>query len=85
MRSGRARLLNWRRLILGAGQMSAEQQLRQEIAVLKHELRRVSDALERGPSHALQQRAQQLRDNIALCERELKQHSASAGARASDE
>lgn len=64
---------------------SAERQLRQEIAALKHELRRVSDALERGPTHVLEQRARQLRDNIALCERDLKQLPASAGARASDE
>ncbi|MCP4387357.1 MAG: hypothetical protein GY802_03615 [Gammaproteobacteria bacterium] len=65
--------------------MNAQQQLRQEIAALQHELRRVSDALERSPSHALEQRARQLQDNIALCERDLKQLSSRAGAQASDE
>ncbi len=64
---------------------SAERQLRQELEALKHELRRVSDALERGPSREFEQRAQQLRDNIACCERDLKQQSVNAGARASDE
>jgi lipid II:glycine glycyltransferase (peptidoglycan interpeptide bridge formation enzyme) len=65
--------------------MSAEQQLRQEIAALQHELRRVNDALERSPSHSLEQRAKQLGDSIELCQRELKQLTASAAARASDE
>jgi len=51
--------------------MSAEKQLRQEIAALQHELRRVGDGLERGSSHELEQRVRQLRKNIALCEREL--------------
>ena len=51
--------------------MSAEKQLRQEIAALKHELRRVSDGLERSPTRQLEQRARQLRDSITLCEREL--------------
>ncbi|MDH3220540.1 MAG: hypothetical protein OEO19_13485 [Gammaproteobacteria bacterium] len=51
--------------------MSAQQQLRQELAALRHELRRVSDGLERNPTHALELRARQLRDNIALCERDL--------------
>lgn len=64
--------------------MSAPQQLRQEIAALKHELRRVSDALERAPSHDLERRARQLRDNIALCERDLEQRLNRA-ARAFDE
>ena len=53
--------------------MSTEKQLRQEIAALEHELRRVRDALERSPSHPLEQRARQLGDNIALCRRELEQ------------
>ena len=52
--------------------MSAETQLRQEIAALQHELRRVRDALERGPSHELERRARQLRTNIELCERDLE-------------
>ena len=54
--------------------MSTEKQLRQEMAALEHELRRVRDALERSPSHQLEQRARQLGDNIALCRRELEQH-----------
>lgn len=65
--------------------MSVQRQLRQEIAALRHELRRLSDALERSPTHALEQRARQLQDNIALCERDLKQLTASVGAQASDE
>ena len=55
--------------------MSIEQQLRQELAALHHELRRVNDSLERNPSHRLEQRAHQLKENIALCERELKKVS----------
>ena len=51
--------------------MSKQQQLRQEIAALEHELRRVRDGLERNPSHALEQRAARLRDSIAACERDL--------------
>jgi hypothetical protein len=53
--------------------MLAEQQLEQEIAALQHELRRVRDALERNPTHDLERREQQLAQNIALCERQLKQ------------
>lgn len=45
--------------------------LEREIGHLQHELRRVQDGLERNPSRDLQARARQLRDNIALCEREL--------------
>jgi hypothetical protein len=55
--------------------MSAEQQLKQELAALRHELRHVGDGLERGRSHDLEQRARQLSDNIAICERELKQNN----------
>jgi hypothetical protein len=51
--------------------VNTEQELRQELAALQHELRRVRDGLERSRSHDLEQRARQLRDNIALCEREL--------------
>ena len=45
--------------------------LKREIGHLQHELRRVQDGLERNPTRDLQARARQLRDNIALCEREL--------------
>lgn len=48
-----------------------EQALRQELAALQHELRRVRDGLERNRTHELEQRARQLRENITLCEREL--------------
>jgi len=54
--------------------MSAEQQLKQELAALEHELRRVRDGLERNHSRDLELRARQLTDNIALCERDLKQY-----------
>jgi len=56
--------------------MSAQRQLRQELAALQHELRRVRDGLERNPTRSLEQRARQLRDNIALCERDLAQELA---------
>ena len=49
-----------------------EQALRQELAALQHELRRVCDGLERNRTHDLEQRARQLLENIALCERELE-------------
>jgi hypothetical protein len=55
--------------------MSVEQQLKQELAALRHELRRVHDGLERNRSHDLELRARQLSDNIAICERELKQNN----------
>jgi hypothetical protein len=58
--------------------MSVEQQLKQELAALRHELRRVRDGLERSRSHDLEQRAGQLSDNIAICERELKQSNIDA-------
>ncbi|MDH3633902.1 MAG: hypothetical protein OES20_04275 [Gammaproteobacteria bacterium] len=51
--------------------MSAEQQLKQELAALRHELRRITDSLERNRTRELEQRAQQLRASIALCERDL--------------
>ena len=54
--------------------MSAEQQLKQELAALEHELRRVRDGLERNRSQDLELRARQLTDNIALCERDLRQY-----------
>ena len=52
--------------------MSAKKQLQQELAALQHELRRVSDGLERNQTHALQRRARQLRESIALCQRDLE-------------
>jgi len=54
--------------------MSVEQQLKQELAALEHELRRVRDGLERNRSQDLELRAMQLSDNIALCERDLRQY-----------
>ncbi len=53
--------------------MSVEQQLRQELAALRHELRRVNDSFERSRSNEFEQQARRLRDNIALCQLELKQ------------
>ena len=53
--------------------MSHEQSLRQELAALQHELRRVNDGLERARAHELEARARQLHENIRLCERELEQ------------
>ena len=55
--------------------MDNEQSLRQELAALQHELRRVTDAIERNRTRALEQHARLLRDNIALCETDLQQHS----------
>jgi len=55
--------------------MSVEQQLKQELAALRHELRRVHDGLERNRSHDLELRARQLSDNIAICEGALKQNN----------
>jgi hypothetical protein len=52
--------------------LSVEQQLKQELAALRHELRRVNDCLERNRSHEIERRARQLCDNIALCEEQLK-------------
>jgi chromosome segregation ATPase len=54
--------------------MSVEQQLKQELAALEHELRRVRDSLERNRSRDLELRARQLTDNIATCERDLRQY-----------
>lgn len=54
--------------------MSVEQQLKQELAALEHELRRVRDGLERNRSPDLELRARQLTDNIAICERDLRQY-----------
>ena len=55
--------------------MDNEQSLRQELAALQHELRRVTDAIERNRTRDLEQHARLLRDNIALCEQDLKQMS----------
>jgi hypothetical protein len=52
-----------------------QQAIKQELGALQHELRRVSDALERNRTRDLELQARRLRDNIALCERELKQLS----------
>ena len=52
--------------------MNVEQQLKQEIAALEHELRRVRDSLERNPDHANEARANQLIENIDLCRQQLK-------------
>ena len=52
-----------------------EKALRQELAALQHELRRVSDGIERNRTRELELRAARLRDSIALCERELRQLS----------
>ena len=52
-----------------------EQALRQEIGALQHELRRVTDGLERNRTRELEQQAKRLRDNIALCERQLRKLS----------
>lgn len=60
--------------------LSDETELQREIAALEHELRRVRDGLERNPSHALEQRARQLRDNIEVCKRELRALKARSGA-----
>ncbi len=65
--------------------MSAEQQLKQELAALRHELRRVSDSLERNRTHELEQRDQQLRANIELCEHDLNLILAPIEGRSSDE
>ncbi|MDJ0777811.1 MAG: hypothetical protein QNJ85_08110 [Gammaproteobacteria bacterium] len=53
-------------------QKSPQTALRQEIAALEHELRRVRDGLERNRTPELERRARQLRDNIELCRRELE-------------
>jgi len=60
---------------------AAIRSLRQEIAQLEHELRRVQDGIERNPTHALERRARRLRDNIALCERELAREQARTRSR----
>lgn len=65
--------------------MDKQQSLKQELGALQHELRRVSDALERNRTRDLELHARRLRDNIALCEKELKQLSSplqSAGNKA---
>jgi len=66
------RSMNHRKPEPASGESAAIRPLRQEIAQLEHELRRVQDGLERGRSPELERRARQLRDNIALCKRELE-------------
>ena len=53
--------------------MDNKQILTQEMAALQHELRRVNDAIERNRTRDMEKRACLLRDNIALCEAQLKQ------------
>ena len=53
--------------------MDNKQLLTQELAALQHELRRVNDAIERNRTRDMEKRARLLRDNIALCEAQLKQ------------
>ena len=65
--------------------MSAEQQLKQELAALRHELRRACDSLERNRTRDMEQRARQLRANIELCERDLNQLLNLAEDQSSDE
>ena len=50
--------------------------LEQEMYNLNHELRRVGDGIERegGVRHELEQQASRLKDNIILCEDDLKQN-----------
>jgi len=52
--------------------VTPQQSLKREIAALQHELRRVNDAIERNRTPDMERRARLLRDNIALCERDLK-------------
>ncbi|MCG6889683.1 MAG: hypothetical protein LJE92_08855 [Gammaproteobacteria bacterium] len=52
--------------------MTPQQSLKREIAALQHELRRVNDAIERNRTPDVEHRARLLRDNIVLCERDLK-------------
>ncbi len=61
--------------------MDIERALRQELAALEHELRRVRDALERNRTHELEQRARQLGENISLCKSELASALQSSGDR----
>ena len=51
--------------------MEIEKSLKQELAALQHELRRVRDALERNRTRDLESRERQLCENIRLCEHEL--------------
>jgi hypothetical protein len=52
-----------------------QQAIKQELGALQHELRRANDALERNRTRDLELHARRLRDNIALCEQDLKQLS----------
>ena len=65
-------LLESARMTTGSSPDSRQTALRQEIAALEHELRRVNDGLERNRTRELEARAGQLRDNIELCRRELE-------------
>ena len=78
-------LLHWHLRNTGIRPMSTEQELSREIAALEHELRRVRDGLERNPSHRLERRARQLRDNIDLCRRQLAELAPPVRTRSSRE
>ena len=52
--------------------MDKQQIIKQELGALQHELRRVNDALESNRTRDLELDARRLRDNIALCEQDLK-------------
>ena len=52
--------------------MTPQQSLKRDIVALQHELRRVNDAIERNRTPDMEHRARLLRDNIVLCERDLK-------------
>ena len=60
-----------------------ERRMLEEIDVLRHELRRARDDLERmsGSRHSLEKRVGTLLENIRLCERELKDLRGEAGDR----
>ena len=64
--------------------MSPEQQLERELAELRHEMRRLQDGLERNRSRPLEKRARELRESIALCERDLERLRANSTLRSFD-
>lgn len=68
------RLRRPERVHTGSDLQDRKVRLEEELDILRHELRRARDDLERmsGPRHALEKRAAGLMENIRLCERELK-------------
>ena len=66
-------LLSYPHYIENQVSVDNKQLLTQELAALQHELRRINDAIERNRTRDMEKRARLLRDNIALCEAELKQ------------